>query len=180
MGNTKSTQLSKEPKNYPNCECTKHAESGAYYNNEKRCMSFEGHNCICKVSYWNREPYIYITNNRYCQANEHPCLCQNGIKKCKAAKHKCICTNYETCNASKHKCICYNDHRLYKRCQANTHYCICLLHGPNNCEATKNHPCSCRKNYKNVKREEHLGNCKAMGNHPCLCKFNKSKCQACY
>lgn len=194
MGNSNSSSKSKskiETLKYPNCECIKHAKSGEYYRNEKRCMSFEGHNCICNIYYhgygklnrWGRQTNVRVNNYEYCVADKHPCICNQSldISFCKAEQHICRCKSYDKCNASKHKCICNErSWRSYKGCQANKHHCICLIDGPNNCKATKNHPCSCEENYKNVKREEHLGNCKATGSHPCICKFDKSKCQACY
>ncbi len=197
MGNFKSKLTLQK---YPNCECIDHARSGAYYYNKKRCMSFEGHYCICCIQYneHNYNTHINIYNYKYCQAESgHMCICdienhnltkRIDIKLCRAKEHKCRCLNHKRCNASKHICICTcicmrignSIIGLYDGCKAANHRCICLPYGPNYCRAQNNHPCCCEVNFKNVDREEHLGNCKAISGHPCICAFDKSKCQACY
>lgn len=85
-----------------------------------------------------------------------------------------------------HYCIC-NSKSLFthysnsRYCLAKKHGCICKQDGPNNCKSkTKNHPCTCRDNWRIKSRRNHIGHCKATEGHPCFCKHNKTKCQACY
>lgn len=191
MGNGQSTQ-------YPNCKCSTYARSGAYHHEKSRCVSLDGHNCICTIEYKQNSLFCTkIGNIKYCKAEKHQCACIMS-KECKASDHQCVCSKKggERCKYNgDHPCVCsewsnckYDGNHLCicsknKSCKASDHQCVCDSKGPLHCKYDGIHPCTCLKNYEVCNREKNLGHCKASEGHPCLCKLDgvdKSKCQACY
>lgn len=123
MGNSSSTSNKKPGPKYPECECLNDAVNNQCKN--RKCLSLDGHYCICDRGYDFEHNYTY--------------------------------------------------------CQAKKHVCICEIYGPNICKSnTKEHPCTCRNNWRIKTRKNHIGHCKASEGHPCFCKHDKTKCQACY
>lgn len=141
MGTTKS-KSAKDPL-YSNCKCIKYAKFGAYQNKKKRCLSLDGHYCICSTIYngWDRKKCrsMCYLQTPYCLANNHPCICERitSPKLCKTELHICLCKTeeYEKCRSNMHPCICTI--RSPKYCKASIHWCTCVKYGPKYCKDRK-------------------------------------------
>lgn len=115
MGASNSTSKpNKKPvKSCSECDCQQDAKHGEC--TKRKCLSLDGHYCICNIGWGWRKNY------QYCKAKRHVCICNlHGPNKCKS-------------KTQEHPCTCRDNWRILERKSHIGH-----------CKAEEGHPCFCK------------------------------------